>query len=161
MMTLGQDGWGIPDAARVGMDGLQKLLDAVRDSGLAAGHFRGLVHVAVGRKVSDADGNPVSAGVTWRDLAERLRVARFDVSLGLEVGADADVIAPRDRQRFWYAAISLTQPDGAEAVRQAEALAAHLKRLGFVVGPAPAGLPPAAPPPPPRAVEPAKKPKKK
>ena len=142
------------------MDGLQTLLDAVRDNGLAVGHLRGVVHIAIGRQVTTLDGKVVSTGVTWRDLAERLKSARYDVSLGLEVGADADVIAPRDRQRFWYAAISLALPDGAEAIRQADALAAPLRRLGYVIGPPPAGLP--APVPPPRPVaDSGKKPKKK
>ncbi len=141
------------------MDGLQRLLDAVRDNGLAAGHLRGVLHIAIGRQLTDVAGAVVSAGVTWRDLAERLKLAKFDTSLGMEVGADPDVIAPRDRQRFWYATIALAQPDGAEAVRQAEALAAPLRRLGFVIGPPPAGLPAAAPPPP--RAEPVRKPKKK
>ena len=142
------------------MDGLQRLLDAVRDNGLAAGHLRGVLHIAIGRKLTDTAGVAVSAGVTWRELAERLKLAKFDPALGLEVGADPDVIAPRDRQRFWYAVIALAHPDSAEAVRQAEALAAPLRRLGFVVGPPPAGLPPAAPTPP-KAAETVKKPKKK
>lgn len=116
------------------MDGLQRLLDAVRDSGLAAGHLRGLCHLLIGRTISDSDGNPVSAGVTWRELAERLKTARFDPVLGMEVGADPDVVAPRDRQRFWYAVIALCQPDGAEAVRQADLLADALRRLGYDAG---------------------------
>lgn len=144
------------------MDGLQRLLDEVRDNGLAVGHIRGLLHIAIGRKVTAADGSLVSAGVTWRELADRLKQARFDVSLGLEVGADADVIAPRDRQRFWYTVIGMAQPDGALAVGQADALAAQLKRLGYIVGPPPAGLPPAAPVAPPKPPpEPPRKPKKK
>ena len=129
------------------MDGLQRLLEAVRDNGLAVGHLRGVLHVAIGRKVLAADGSLLSAGVTWRELADRLKQAKYDVALGLEVGADADVIAPRDRQRFWYAVIALAQPDGAVAVGQAEALVPSLRRLGFEVGPPPAGLPAPAPPP--------------
>lgn len=129
------------------MDGLQRLLDVIRDNGLAVGHLRGVLHIAIGRKVTELSGVPVAAGVTWRELAELLKVTRFDPTLGLEVGADPDVVAPRDRQRFWYTVIAMAQPDSAEAVRQAEALAVPLQRLGFVVGPPPAGLPLSVSPP--------------
>ena len=157
-MGVGQDGWATPTAvARTGMDGVQRLLDAVRDNGLAVGHVRGLCHLLIGRKIDDADGLTVSAGLTWRELAERLRAGRFDQDLGLEVGADPEVVAPRDRQRFWYSVIALAQPDGMEALRQAEALAGQLRRLGYTVGPPPGGLPSPPPAPPRPPVKPRKK----
>ncbi len=36
------------------MDGIREFLEAVRDNGLAAGHLRGLFHVAIGRRISRA-----------------------------------------------------------------------------------------------------------
>jgi hypothetical protein len=136
------------------MDGIRELLDAVRDHRLAAGRFRGVLHVAIGRRVTRADGTVLSTGVTWRQLAGLLKDARFDKDLAREVGADPDTVSPRDREKLWYAAIALAKVDSPEARRQADELAARLKPLGFVVGPAPTGRPSASHPPP---VTPAKK----
>lgn len=120
------------------MDAIRDFLEAVRSSGLAAGHFRGLLHVAIGRKVTKADGTVVSTGLTWRELAALLKLLRFDKDLVREVGADPDDLAPRDRQRFWYSAIALAHVDSAAALADAEKLAAALKEHGYVVGPPPA-----------------------
>jgi hypothetical protein len=124
------------------MDGIRELLGAVLENGLAAGHFRGLLHIAIGRKVTRPDGSVVTCGVTWRELAPLLKQLRFDRELVREVGADPDALAPRDRQRFWYSAIALARVDAPEAVAEAEKLAERLKPLGFVVGPPPSGTAP-------------------
>jgi len=134
------------------MDGTRELLEAVRDHGLAAGRFRGVLHIAIGRKVSRPDGTVVSTGVTWRELAALLKQLRFDKELVRELGADPDALAPRDRQRFWYSAIALARVDSPEALAEAERLVGPLKDLGFVIGPSPG----AAPPPPPKKKEAAK-----
>lgn len=134
------------------MDGLALFLDHVRTGGLAAGRFRGLCHVAVGRKLTDPAGKVVSHGVTWRELSVLLRDLRFDKALVTEVGADPDDLAPRDRQRFWYSAIALARPDSPEARAEADDLIAAVKTLGYTVGPAPAPPTPkslSSPPPPP------------
>lgn len=130
------------------MDGIRELLAAVRDAGLLAGQFRALLHVAIGRRIARPDGTVVSAGVTWRALAAELKALRFDTELVREFGADPDELAARDRERFWYSAISQAHVDTAEATAEADKLAAKLKTLGYVVGPAP-GTP--APSPPPKA----------
>jgi hypothetical protein len=127
------------------MDGTRELLEAVRDHGLAAGRFRGLLHIAIGRKVTRPDGTLVSSGVTWRELAAMLKLLRYDKELVRELGADPDALAPRDRQRFWYAAIAMGRVDSPEALAEAERLVGPLKDLGFIAGPSP-GTP--APPPP-------------
>jgi hypothetical protein len=93
------------------MDGTRELLEAIRDNGLAAGRFRGVLHIAIGRKVTRPDGTVVSAGVTWRELARLLKQLRFDKDLVRELGADPEALAPRDRQRFWYSAIALARVD--------------------------------------------------
>jgi hypothetical protein len=126
------------------MADIRDLLEAVRDSEHAAAHFRGLLHIAIGRRVTAPDGAVVSAGVTWRELAVWLKQLRYDTDLVKQYGADPDALAPRDRNRFWYSAIAMARVDSAEAFADAEKLAEKLKGMGFLVGPPPAG---AAPPP--------------
>jgi hypothetical protein len=127
------------------MDGIRELLAAARDAGLAAGGFRGLLHIAIGRKVTRPDGSAASSGVTWRELAAELKALRFDTELVRQFGADPDALAARDRERFWYSAIAQARVDSPEAVAEAEKLVPKLAPLGFVVGPAPSGVAPHAP----------------
>ncbi len=122
------------------MDGIRELLSAARDNGLAAGHFLGLLHIAIGRRISRPDGSIVSSGFTWRVLAQELKNLRFDPEFVRELGADPDLLASRDRERFWYSAISLAHVDSSEAVVAGDQLAPKLKNLGFIVGPPPANL---------------------
>jgi hypothetical protein len=128
------------------MDAIREFLEAVRDGGLLPGHFRGLLHVLIGRKVTRPDGSVVSAGVTWRELAGLLKLLRFDRELVREYGADPDALAPRDRERFWYSAIAQAKVDSREAVAEGDRLVGPLKGLGYVVGPVPAGVTFAPPP---------------
>lgn len=146
-----------------GMDGIRELLEAARTNGLVTGRFRGVLHIAIGRTVSAADGTKLSAGVTWRALAALLKALRYDPELGREVGADPDTLSPRDRERYWYAVIALARVDGAEALAQAEQLVSPLKAAGFVVAPAGgAAAPPAKAKPAAKKTEKAdEKPKKK
>ena len=124
------------------MEGIRDLLEAARTNGLVAGRFRGLLHIAIGRTVSKPDGTKLSAGLTWREIANLLKVLRFDPELGREVGADPDTLSPRDRERYWYAVIALARVDTADVVAEAEKLVGPLKALGFVVAPS-AAAPPA------------------
>lgn len=131
------------------MDGVRELLEAARDKNLAAGRFRGLLHIAIGRTVSRTDGTKLSAGLTWREVAALLKLLRYDTELGREAGADPETLSPRDRERYWYAVIALARVDGADALAEAEALIGPLKALGFVVAPsasATAAQPPKAKP---------------
>lgn len=121
------------------MEGTLRLLELVRDKKLAAGALRGLFHIAIGRTVTAADGTVVSGGVTWRALATLLKDAKFDKELVRELGADPDVLAPKDREKMWYHAIGLAKVDSSEARTQADKLAVALKALGYTVGPAPGG----------------------
>ena len=122
------------------MDGIRDLLSAARDNGLAAGHFLGLLHIAIGRKITRPDGTIVSSGFTWRVLALELKNLRFDPEFVRELGADPDLLAARDRERFWYSAISQARVDSSEAVAAGDLLAPKLKNLGFIIGPPPANL---------------------
>lgn len=121
------------------MEGTLRLLEVVRDKKLAAGSLRGLFHIAIGRTVTAPDGSVVSAGVTWRELANLLKDAKYDRELVRELGADPDVLFPKDREKMWYHAVALAKVDSAEARTQADRLAAALKPLGFVVGSTPGG----------------------
>lgn len=141
------------------MDGIRELLSAARDNNLAVGHFHGLLHIAIGRKITRPDGSAVSTGITWRVLSQELKALRFDQELVRELGLDPAELAARDRERFWYAAIASARVDSAEAVAAAEQLVPKLKSLGYIVGPPPASL--AKPPARPRQQAPEAKPEQK
>lgn len=131
------------------MEGIRGLLEVARDQGLAAGRFRGLLHVVIGRTVSDAAGAVISRGLTWREAATLLKELRFDRELVREFGADPESLAPRDRERFWYTAIAQARVDSAEASAQADQLAAALRSHGYLVAAsatAPRAAKPATPP---------------
>ncbi len=49
------------------MDGIRELLEAARGHGLVTGHFRGLLHIVIGRKITRANGTVLSTGLTWRN----------------------------------------------------------------------------------------------
>jgi hypothetical protein len=102
---------GEPCTRSHGMDGIRELLSAARDNGLAAAHFRGLLHIAIGRKITRPDGSIVSNGLTWRALAQELKGLRFDQELVRELGTNPDTLAARDRERFWYSAIASAHVD--------------------------------------------------
>lgn len=122
------------------MERLLELLIRVREKKLVSGHFRGLVHIAIGRIIKADDGSVISSGVTWRELSHLLKAAKFDKEIVRELGADPDQISPRDRERFWYSAIAVARPDSAEALAEAELLIEQLAPLGYTVGPPPPSL---------------------
>ena len=140
------------------MDSLREVLEAARTNGIVAGRFRGLLHIAIGRTVTKADGTKVSAGVTWRELSALLKTLRYDPEFGREAGADPDTLSPRDRERYWYAVIALARVDGADARAEAEQLVAPLHALGYSVSPLPGPAPVAKskPAPKPKADKPEK-----
>jgi hypothetical protein len=126
------------------MDQLHEFLEAVRNAGIAQGQFRGLLHMLIGRRISLPDETLVSGGMTWRQLAARLKQERWDPEVVRELGLEPRTLAPRDRQKFWYTAISQAGVGSAQASAEADALIEPLRALGFVVGPAPGTAPPAA-----------------
>jgi hypothetical protein len=128
------------------MEGIRELLIAARDAGLVTGHFRGLLHIAIGRRISRATGATLSTGVTWRELAGELKLLRFDPELVRELRADPAVLAARDRERFWYSAIALAHVDTREASLEADKLVARLGALGYVIGPPPGSIEPSSSP---------------
>lgn len=121
------------------MEGLREFLDKVRHNHLVRGHFRALLHIAIGRRISRTDGTLLSTGVTWRQLSELLRLMRWDKELVRELGLNPANLPPRDRQRYWYAAIVAAKVDAPDARTLGDAYAKLLAPLGFVIGPAPGG----------------------
>jgi hypothetical protein len=119
------------------MDQLRELLEAVRRQGLARGNFRGLLHVLIGRRITNAEGEVLSAGLSWRDLAGLLKRLRWDREVVGELGLDPATLPPRDRQKFWYAAIAHADVGSAEAELGGDRLIEPLQGLGYIVGPAP------------------------
>lgn len=119
------------------MDGLRDLLAEFKQQGHAQGNFLGLLHVLIGRRVERADGTLVSNGIAWRELAAQLKKVRWDREAVRELGLDPATLPPRDRQRYWYAAITQAQVDSAKAVQAGDRLADTMRRLGYQVGPAP------------------------
>ncbi len=122
----------------VGMDRLNQFLDAVRDQGVAVGHFRGLMHLLIGESIRQVDGTVVASGMTWRALAALLKKNRWDREWVRELGLDPAELPPRDREKFWYTAISRAGVTSPEALASARALTEKLRLLGYEVGAAPA-----------------------
>jgi hypothetical protein len=116
------------------MDVLREFLDDLKRRGLAAGHFLGLLHVLIGRRIERADGTVVANGVTWRDLAALLKKVRWDKESVTELGLDPAALPPRDRQRYWYTAIARAGVDSEAAGRAGEAFAERLRAAGYAVG---------------------------
>ena len=119
------------------MDSLRELLEAVRERDIARGHFRGLLHLLVGRRITREDDTLVCSGMTWRDLSALLKRLRWDREAVRELGIDPAELAPRDRERYWYAAIARAGIDSPDAVADADRLGEALGELGYVIGPAP------------------------
>lgn len=120
------------------MDALAALLLDLKRRGVGGDNMLGLLHVAVGRTVRRThDGAIVSRGMSWRDLSALLKKIRWDPDSVASLGIDPVSLPPRDRQKFWYAAISRSPIDSIPAREAAERFAAELQKLGFEVGPPP------------------------
>ena len=119
------------------MDAVREFLEDLRQRGYAEGNFLGLLHVCIGRRVEKADGSLVSPGQTWRDLAALLKKLRWSPEAAAELGVDPATLPPRDRQRYWYAAICQAHVDSPEAVAAGDRLAQALAEAGYRVSGAP------------------------
>jgi hypothetical protein len=121
------------------MDGLREFLEDLKQHGLAEDNLLGLLNVLIGRRVEKADGTLLCNGVTWRELAETLKRVRWDKESVRGLGIDPNTLAPRDRQRFWFQAISQARVDTPEATIAGDALAALLTTRGYRIGAPPKG----------------------
>jgi hypothetical protein len=119
------------------MDQLREFLKAVQAHAATRGLFLGLLHILIGRRITRADGTLVSAGMTWREVAALFKKLRFDIEVVRELNLDPAELPPRDRVRFWYAAISQAGVDSPAATAAGDRLAKALAKLGYEVGSAP------------------------
>lgn len=115
------------------MDGVREFLEVVRQNRLDKSHLRAVLHIAIGRRIQKVDGTLVSTGITWRQLAELLRIVRWDKEAVRELGLNPDDLPPRDRQRFWYQAISSAKVDSPAARAEADSLIPLLAKIGYTV----------------------------
>jgi hypothetical protein len=115
------------------MDVLRNFLEIVKRHGLERGHTVGMFQILVGRNIQTVDGAFISRGLTWRELAAYLKKARWPTDAVRDLHVDPASLPPRDRQQFWYTAISLAHVDSAEARMAGEALAPLLRPLGYRV----------------------------
>jgi hypothetical protein len=125
------------------MDRVRQFLEDVKKRGLAEGHFLGLLNVVIGRHIRRADGTPVSRGITWRELAAQLKKVRWDRDAVRQLGIAPSALPPRDREKYWYAAIVQARVDSPDATQDGDCLAESLRKAGYDVGPAPGAPPPA------------------
>ncbi len=115
------------------MDELSKMLVELKASGQAKGHFLGLLHVLIGRRILNSDGTVLSAGTSWRDLSILLKKIRWDPEYVREIAIDPATLPPRDRQRYWYQTISLARVDSPDAIAAGSRFAGVLRELGYDV----------------------------
>jgi hypothetical protein len=119
------------------MDRLREFLAEVKKHDWSTGQFLGLLNLLIGRRITAADGTEISAGVTWRVLAAYFRQVRWDKKAVRDLGLDPASLPPRDRAKYWFAAISQANVDSAEATRAGDKLAERLIAQGYKIGPAP------------------------
>jgi hypothetical protein len=115
------------------MQAVQTWLEHIKDHAVWHGRFRGLLHILIGRKLIGLRGEVISSGITWRQLAEILRVIRWEKDAVKELGIEPSTLPPRDRVRFWYLAIQAAHVELPEAREQAESLRKDLLILGYQV----------------------------
>ena len=118
------------------MDARVELLNRIREQGLDQGHFLGLLHILIGRRI-EAAGVLVSNGSTWRDVAALLKKVRWPRESVAELKIDLADLPIRDRERFWYAVISQARVDTPSAASAGDAFVEPLAAIGYAIGSAP------------------------
>jgi hypothetical protein len=115
------------------MDQLRNFFAILQQHSTATGRFRGLLHLLIARKITLPSGEAVAGGMTWRALAAALKKYRWDREAVRELGIDPAELPPRDREKYWYLAITRANLSSAEAAKQAEELVDPCRLLGYVV----------------------------
>ncbi len=119
------------------MDARVEFLTQLKRQNQAQGNLLGLLNILIGRRIERADGTVISSGITWRELAALLKKVRWEKEAAKELPIDLTTLPPRDREKFWYAAISQAGVGSEQAARAGDALAEVLRSAGYVVGRAP------------------------
>lgn len=117
------------------MDRLREFLERVRKHQADQGRFRGLLHLLIGGKIARTDGSLISAGMTWREAAALLKKLRWDREAVRELGIDPAELPPRDREKFWYLAISRADLASPSAAAEAASLLQAVEPLGYSAPP--------------------------
>jgi hypothetical protein len=123
------------------MDVLREFLNDLKRQGYAQGNFLGMLNVLIGRQIRKADGTLLSSGLTWRALAEQLKTIRWPRDAVRELGIDPAALAPRDRQRYWYQAITQAQVSSGQATAAGDRFAEVLRSAGYIVNAGPGTTP--------------------
>ena len=113
------------------MDALDKFLLALKEDSICQGRFLGLIRLLVAYKIYDKNGDPVSLGVTFRTLAEKLKKARWDTSQINVLGINPKELPQRDRYRFWYVALVRSKVNDPAAIKEADDLANKIMNIGY------------------------------
>ncbi|MCE2805024.1 MAG: hypothetical protein LW700_07390 [Gemmataceae bacterium] len=112
---------------------LNEFLAKVRQEQVPPGCFLGFLHILIGKTLVTRDGALVSRGITWRELAARMRQARLDKDLVRELGVDPGQLPPRDREAYWFEAMRRAPVSSPQAQNQAAQLVSWLEKLGYEV----------------------------
>ena len=112
---------------------MREFLEDLMQQGHAAGNLRGLFHVLIGRRIEKADGTLISVGLTWREAAALLKKVRWDKDAVRELGIDPATLPPRDRERYWYLAITQAKVGSPEAKEAGDQFAKVLAKAGYIV----------------------------
>ncbi len=119
------------------MDARLELLTRIKQERWAQGNLLGLLNVLIGRRLETADGKLVSNGITWRELAALLKKVRWDKNAALDLPLQDVTLPPREREKYWYAAIAHAGVGSEAATCAGDRLATTLRRNGFVVSESP------------------------
>jgi hypothetical protein len=117
--------------SEAGMDGPRRFLECVRRHGWADENLLGLLHVVIGRRITDSAGEVVSKGLTWREAAALLTKVRWDKDTVVQLGLDPKQLPPRDRARYWYTAIAQARVDSPQARAAGDQLAQRAEATGY------------------------------
>ena len=119
------------------MDARLQLLNRIKREGWAEGNFLGLLNVLIGRRIEGADGTLIANGITWRELAALLKKVRWDKAAATELSLEGVALPPREREKYWYAAIAHAGVGLPHAAAAGNCLAERLRAAGYAVGEAP------------------------
>lgn len=113
------------------MDALDNFLLALKEGSITKGRILGLIRLLVAYKIYDKNGDPVTLGVTFRTLAEKLKKARWETSEIDALGINPKELPQRDRYRFWYVALVRSKVNDPVAIKEADELANKIMNIGY------------------------------